>query len=203
MELNKACWLGGSARSGKSSIVKILATESQIKTIHADDYFGNVMAKNFIAQKEKYPNLWIMQNEMESVIIRKPLDEYIAIVMGTHKELFELIKDDIMSLSTSDMIIIEGFSLLPELLFDNGISNACYLISTQAFFVEETLFWDKVKTQQEKDNINSMTKMMRKHIEEKAKDYGYRIIPVDNVHTLEVNARLVAEYFKLPLPQPI
>jgi len=197
MNLNQACWLGGPARSGKSTIAKDIAKKSGIISYHVDDYFGNVMMKNIIINREKNPNLYIMQNEDENFVTQLQLKEYIDIVFGVHRELFDFVKNDIINLSTSDKVIIEGLSLLPDILNENGISNACYLLSSHDFFEEKTIFWDKVKTQDEKDNISSMMEAMRNHIEEKANFYGFKIIPVNNEHTLEINTKLVSEHFSL------
>jgi 2-phosphoglycerate kinase len=204
MNLNKVCWIGGPARSGKSSIANRFAENIGVQIFHADDYFGNVMMKKFTATKEEYPNLYIAQNEEEDFIIRKPLNEYINIVMAIHSEIVKMIINDINDLATNDIVIVEGLSLLPDYLNNYGITNALFLSSPQAFFEEKAEFRDKLQTQNDSivlnDNINAMMISLRSHIQEKAAEFGYKIIPVGGGHTLDINTRLVAEHFSLPIP---
>ena len=200
MNLNDVYWVGGSARAGKTTISNRFENAT---VYHTDDIFMGAIP----ASKERQPLLWRLQNDGPYDILRMSSDDCLKTWLGIYSETFEVLKNEIIKLETSNTVLVEGVCLLPELLAENGISRACFLISPQAFFEEEldklSKFQADMQAQDNSnlihDNINALMKSIRTHIEKQAKKYNFYIIPVDEEHDLDTNAKLASEYFSLSL----
>jgi hypothetical protein len=123
-------WIGGGSGAGKSTIAGRLAKEYGLHLYHCDDTQPAHTARSNPAD---YPMLRaFMAMTMDERWVKRTPQEMFRTFHGFHGEGFRLILEDLLDLPTDLPILVEGYKLLPRLVFPwlSHLDQAVWLIPT-------------------------------------------------------------------------
>src|SRR5450432_2340819 len=132
-ELSHIYWLGGSPCAGKTSIADALAQTYGFQIYHCDIAF---FRHEKIVTPEKHPVLYKLAHlTSEQLWIERPVKQQIAEEIALYCEEFPLILADLLSLSTSRPVLVEGVALLPACVKPLLVNpqQALWIVPTREF----------------------------------------------------------------------
>jgi hypothetical protein len=108
-------WIGGGSGAGKSTIAGLLAEEFGLHVYHCDDAQPAHTARFNPAD---HPMLHaFMAMTMDERWVKRTPEEMFRTFHGFHGEGFELILEDLLDMPTGVPVLVEGYKLLPRLVF--------------------------------------------------------------------------------------
>ena len=123
-------WIGGGSGAGKSTIAGLLAEEYGLRLYHCDDTQSAHTARSNAAD---YPMLHaFLAMTMDERWVKRTPEEMFRTFHGFHGEGFRLILEDLLDLPTDVPVLVEGYKLLPSLVFPllSRVDQAVWLIPT-------------------------------------------------------------------------
>ena len=125
-------WIGGGSGAGKSTIAGLLAEEYGLRLYSCDDAqpAHTLRARSNAAG---YPMLHaFMAMTMDERWLTRTPEEMYRTFHGFHGEGFGLILEDLLDLPTDVPVLVEGYKLLPRLVFPllSRLDQAVWLIPT-------------------------------------------------------------------------
>jgi hypothetical protein len=123
-------WIGGGSGAGKSTIAGLLAEEYGLRLYHCDDTQSAHTARSNAAD---HPMLHaFLDMTMDERWAKRTPEEMFRTFHGFHGEGFSLILEDLLDLPTDEPILVEGYKLLPRLVFPllSRVDQAVWLIPT-------------------------------------------------------------------------
>ena len=123
-------WIGGGSGAGKSTVAGRLAEEYGLRLYPCDDTQLDHAARSNPAD---YPMLHaFMAMTMDERWVTRPPEEMYRTFHGFHGEGFGLILQDLLDLPSEVPVLVEGFKLLPRLVFPlmSRLDQAVWLLPT-------------------------------------------------------------------------
>jgi hypothetical protein len=123
-------WIGGGSGAGKSTIARLLAEEYGLRLYHCDDTQSAHTARSNAAD---HPLLHaFLGMTMDERWVKRTPEEMFRTFHGFHGEGFSLILEDLLDLPTDVPVLVEGYKLLPSLVFPllSRSDQAVWLIPT-------------------------------------------------------------------------
>jgi hypothetical protein len=123
-------WIGGGSGAGKSTIAGLLAAEYGLRLYHCDDTQSAHTARSNPASD---PLLHaFMKMSMDERWMKRTPEEMFQTFHGFHGEGFRFILEDLLDLPNDRPILVEGYKLLPRLVFPllSQVNQAAWLIPT-------------------------------------------------------------------------
>jgi 2-phosphoglycerate kinase len=197
-------WLGGSTCAGKTTISNLLSEKYRFTVYHCDEYLGkHIQESNAL----EHPNLNQITNLNWNDILSLNVNEYLSWTMDLFKEEFPMILEDLNKLSDGRPILVEGVSLLPELInkeFHNS-DHAIWVVADEAFYKEHQMerkeFYERIKEcsdqEQALKNYIDNDLAFGKYIINSANKFGLRALEVRNNSDISIKLKAISEHFKL------
>ena len=197
-------WLGGSTCAGKTTISNVLADEYGFIVYHCDDYIGQHVVKS---NNKEHPNLNRITGMCWNEILNMTINEYLEWSIGSYKEEFEMIVEDLHQLYDGVPILVEGVDILPELI-ESGIvdvGHAIWIVSDEGFYREKQMgrkeLFERVNEcldpKQALENYFSYDLALGRYIKDNAKRHGFNVIEVKGESDLTNNVEAVRSHFRL------
>jgi hypothetical protein len=123
-------WIGGGSGAGKSTIAGLLAEKYGLHLYHCDDAQSAHTARSDAAD---HPMLHaFLSMTMDERWAKRTPEEMFHTFHGFHGEGFGLILEDLLGLPTDVPVLVEGYKLLPRLVFPllSRSDQAMWLIPT-------------------------------------------------------------------------
>ncbi len=123
-------WIGGGSGAGKSTVARLLVEEYGLRLYHCDDMQSAHTARSNVAD---HPMLHVfLSMTMDERWVKQTPEEMFHMFHGFHGEGFGLILEDLLDLPTDVPILVEGYKLLPRLVFPllSQPNQAVWLIPT-------------------------------------------------------------------------
>ncbi len=126
-------WIGGGSGAGKSTIAGLLAEEYGLHLYHCDDAQSAHTARSN-AVDHPLLHAFIALTMDERWVERTP-EEMFHSFHGFHGEGFHLILEDLLALPSEVPVLVEGYKLLPRLVFPllKRGDQAVWLLPTPAW----------------------------------------------------------------------
>ena len=123
-------WIGGGSGAGKSTIAGILAEQYGLRIYHCDDTQPAHAARSNPVDEPMLHAFMAMT--MDERWVKRTPEEMFRTFHGFHGEGFRLIMDDLLNLPTGVPVLVEGYKLLPRLVFPllSRVDQAVWLIPT-------------------------------------------------------------------------
>jgi hypothetical protein len=123
-------WIGGGSGAGKSTIAGLLAEEYGLRLYHCDDTQPAHTARSNPVD-DPMLHAFVAMTMDERWVKRTP-EEMFRTFHGFHGEGFRLILEDLLDLPTDVPVLVEGYKLLPRLVFPwlSRVDQAVWLIPT-------------------------------------------------------------------------
>lgn len=123
-------WIGGGSGAGKSTIASLLAEEYGLHLYHCDDTQSAHTARSNAAD---HPMLHaFLDMTMDERWAKRTPEEMFRTFHSFHGEGFSHILEDLLDLPTEVPVLVEGYKLLPRLVFPllSRVDQAVWLIPT-------------------------------------------------------------------------
>lgn len=126
-------WLGGGSGGGKSTIARRLAQKYGLRLYLTDDVMGEHAGRTTAAGSPRLHEFLAMTMD-ERWVTRSP-EEMLATFHWYAGEGFDLIVEDLLALPADEIVLAEGFRLLPGRVRPllTGPRQAAWLLPTPAF----------------------------------------------------------------------
>ncbi len=138
-------WIGGGSGAGKSTIASLLAEEYGLHLYHCDDIQSTHTARSNAID---HPMLHaFLSLTMDERWVKRTPEEMFHSFHGFHGEGFHLILEDLLDLPTEVPVLVEGYKLLPRLIFPllSRVDQAVWLIPSPAWrrtaFIQRGSLW--------------------------------------------------------------
>jgi uridine kinase len=110
-------WLGGGSCGGKSSVADWLGANWGWHIYHVDEWYENHKAR---ATAVSHPTIYQLSRLWGDDLWLRPVAEQVRTGLDFAREEFALLREDIAaqnaSLSQSDVLLVEGFPVIPDLV---------------------------------------------------------------------------------------
>jgi hypothetical protein len=123
-------WIGGGSGAGKSTIAGLLAEEYGLHLYHCDDTQSAHTARSNAVD---HPMLHaFLALTMDERWVKRTPEEMFHAFHGFYGEGFHLILEDLLDLPAEVPVLVEGYKLLPRLVFPllSRVDQAVWLIPT-------------------------------------------------------------------------
>jgi 2-phosphoglycerate kinase len=205
-ELAHVLWMGGSPCSGKSSIANIVAEQCQLQIYHVDEAFNMQHRSRIIPAEHPMLHRWTTTpwNELWT----QPADILLAETKACYHEHFDLIVEDLLSLSKSVPILAEGTALLPDRVFIliEHRHQALWTVPTQEFqrnhYPHRGAWVQQILSQCEHPD-QALRNWMDRDVAlaqwtvQRTKSLGLPLLEVDGTRSIAGNAEWVMKHFHL------
>ena len=138
----------------------------------------------------------------------QPADVLLTEARTAYGEHFDMVVDDVCSLSDASPVLVQGTALLPDHVYNLRVDprRAIWLVPTEEF--QRTHYprrgdWVQVILEQCKEADQALENWMArdvafaKWVSARTRALGLSLIRVDGTRTIEAYAMLVAEHFRL------
>ena len=199
-------WMGGSPCSGKSSIAETVANRYGLALYRCDDAFWEHTKR---VDPGRHPTLHKLNQMTWNEIWMRPVDVQIADETRCYHEEFEMILEDLSAYPRSTPVLAEGAALLPDMVSGllPGDHRAIWIVPTAAFqrahYTPEQRPFMKDILKQCQDATQALQNWMdrdagfAKQVSTRVRELGLGLITVDGERTIEKNAEMVANHFRL------
>ena len=199
-------WIGGCPSGGKTTLAEKISEIYDIPIYHTDDHsleYGlriNAKAPDFHRE--------INMNFVES-IVTMPDEPWFNIFIEGLRALCSIVLDDVTKLFAYDDVIIEGGELLPEFMFETGISNQAICVNPTYEHLHEYLPKQKwvigILSNLSNDEYKSIFlnrlvfkyNLFREHVIETAEKFNIKTV-VTTPNSFENNVKIASQHFSLP-----
>ncbi len=202
--INRTYFIGGSPCSGKSTVSELLSEEYALLYYKVDDHDSDHLKR---ITPEKHPLMCKWQNPDWNELWMRPVEIQVEEEFQIYRERFEMILDDLFSLSEEQLIIVEGAALIPELMQGLKVPNdrLIYMIPTREFQVKkysEREFIKYILAECDEPEVAFKNWMERDHqfgqiVGTQAKAYDSKILTIDGSNSIEETADSIKRHFSL------
>src|SRR5215468_5002616 len=129
-QLQHIRWIGGGTGAGKSTVARRLSEKYGFRLYHCDDMQSAHTARS---NSTNHPMLHaFITMTMDERWVKRTPEEMFRTFHGFHGEGFSLILEDLLDLPTDVPVLVEGYKLLPRLVFPllSRVDQAVWLIPT-------------------------------------------------------------------------
>lgn len=197
-------WIGGSPCSGKSTIAELLTAKYDFYYYNCDAAYPNHLQR---CRPDLHPIMTKLKGLSLNDIFSRPADQQVEDTIMFYREEFEFIMEDVLSISSTKRVLVEGAALLPEMVspFLHTQNHGVWITPTAGFQIEQYTKRDWVQTilKECQDSNQAFQNWMQRDItfaqfiHKEAQDRDLKSIVVDGSRTLEQNLVMVEEHFKL------
>ena len=199
--LAQILWIGGATDAGKTTVAQMLGQRLNCKTYHYDHHSHGYLEKK-AENDDRYRNFLDASNDARWV--QPTVATLFDFTIDSFHSSFPLVLNDLHKISTEQIVIAEGFGLLPELVFPHLThrSQAIWLIPTDEFkwasmrrrnkpsFKDDTS--DPAKATQ---NLFDRDMMIAEEVKKQTAAQDLQLHVVDGTHTAKEVADLVEKQF--------
>lgn len=199
--LSHVLWIGGAPDSGKSTIAQELAGRHQLQAYHYDQH--DLAHHEQLAQTSLRHRAFLNASLDERWVQPEP-EMLMQRSLGSFRDRFPLVIEDLLALPNQRQTIAEGFGLLPELLASvlSHPAQAIWLIPSESFKRASMKRRGKPSfsiqvsdPERAKSNLLARDMLLAAYIEEQASAYGYTVQAVDGLRSPEALANLLEQHF--------
>jgi hypothetical protein len=204
VSVNHLFWLGGSPCGGKSSVIDWLSHHFHIPVYHIDAHIDRHLA---MITPETQPALHRWETQTWDQRWLQPLDQLLQNAIDCYTEHFYLLLPELLELSATGPLIVEGNPLLPALIQPclANPSHAIYLVAPPALLRQyyRQRDWAVTVLKQSSDPEQAFSNWMERdiafarHVEAQCRQYHLRYLVSDENLSIETKAKEVAEHFGL------
>jgi hypothetical protein len=197
-------WLGGSPCAGKSSIADILVARYGWQCYRCDEAYERHAS---IITSERQPIFSRLRSLAGDALWMRPLAQQIAEEIGLYQEEFPLILKDLLALSGTTPVLVEGNALLPELVAPllAASQRALWMVPVPEFQITyyRRRAWAQeivaVCTYPEQAFANWMQRdiAFATYISQQVQAQELSLLRVDASHSLEENIERVERHFQV------
>jgi hypothetical protein len=191
--LRHICWIGGGSGAGKTTIAGLLAEEYGLHLYHCDDTQSAHTARSNAVDHPMHAAFLALT--MDERWVKRTPEEMFHSFHGFHAEGFHLILEDLLDLPTEVPALVEGYKLLPRLIFPllSRVDQAVWLIPTPewrrtAFFQRGSIWSIAGRTSDPETALTNLLARDALHTEEVARQAAALQLP-----TIEVNGSATVE----------
>lgn len=208
VRLDHILWVGGSPCSGKSTIVGMLSEANALLSYHCDEALRQQGRRITSAST---PNLYKWTTTPWNELWMQPPHVLLEEAIGSYREHFRMVLDDLAALPGPGPVLVEGTCLLPEcvdrVLVDR--QSAIWLVPTEEFqrahYPRRGAWVQGILNQCEDPDLALQNWMDRdvafaEWATRQAELLGLRCMIVDGQRTIRQNARQVAGHLGLTWP---
>lgn len=208
-QLAHILWIGGATDSGKSTVAGRLAEHCHIPVYHfdrADARQSDILARS-VPEVSQF-----LQASLEERWIQptpKMMFEYLLL---TFPHRFLLVIEDLLEMPHDRHVIVEGFGLLPELVNPvlSSPNQAIWFVPTDAFKWDSLVRRNKPSfalqvsdPQKARMNLLARDQMLADYYRQQVRTYGYRLLEIDGLCSVEEVTHLVENHFSKYVPLPL
>jgi len=198
--LRHILWIGGGTAAGKSSVAIALAEHYNLERYNYDWHDSRDHAERTRADRHPHRAAFLAMSLDERWVLRAP-SEMADETIGSFRERFEMVIEDLLAMPEGPPVIADGFGLLPELVHTviETPRQAIFLLSTPEFRVAalERRGWGSVDETNDvgsaRANRLARDALLTDHIRVRAARLGLATVDVDGSRGLD---RIVAEVTK-------
>ena len=193
-------FIGGSSGSGKSTVAGLLATEHGLR-LYQTESFSAYVARTTPTDAPLLHQFIAM--DMDERWVRRSPEVMRNTFHGFHGETFHLVVEDVRALPKTQPILLEGFTLLPQLVAPllSHPSQAVWLLATPEFrraaFDSRGTTWDIPRKTSDPDraleNLLARDLLFGEDVRREAMAHHLQVIDVDAGLTVDESVRLVSE----------
>lgn len=201
-------WLGGGTCTGKTSIAERLSNKYDLHVYHCDDLFEEHRNR---AQPSKHPAfynaMFTSYKEMDwERFWMRPVETLLEEELAIYADEFEMIVSDLLDMSRSKPILVEGSALLPRCV--KGVlttpSSAIWLIPEETFHRRmyqqrgpwvQRILRQCADPQQAFDNWMARDIAFAELMMSQAARFGLKTLTIDGSRSVQENARRVEAHF--------
>lgn len=205
-DLTHVYWMGGSPCSGKSSIAPLLAEPYGLQTYHVDDAYNRRHRHQIVPGL--HPTLHKWTTNPWNALWMQPPDVLLAEAIASYGEHFRLILADLLALTRSAPVLVEGTALLPDRVLDVLCHphHAIWIVPTEQFQREHYPRrgpWVQGILSACDDPGRALRNWMGRDVAfarwvtRRAGALGLALLEVDGEHDISHNAARVAAHFRL------
>ncbi len=204
-KLAHVLWLGGGPDAGKTSVARILTRRHGLG-FYSLDKQGQVhlgqLAAGAAADPATYRQV-LASSPAERLVELEPF-EHVAWAWTFARDRFPLLLEDLRGFSGPTPILVEGVTLLPELIKPllTTLRQAIWLIPTESFIQAN---WSRSKKRflarrttdpdQARRNLLAIDQLLSERIAGQARADGLRLLEIDGSHSPAEVADMVADHF--------
>jgi hypothetical protein len=203
--LSRVVWLGGATDSGKTTAAEKLAKRHGWRTYHYDKYdrpHHEMLARN------PDVHLPFIDNTLDERWVKPTPEDLLKWSLRSFQLRLPLVVEDLLALSPKQVIIAEGFGLLPELIapFLSHQHQAIWFVPTKAF--KQASFGRRGKpsfaaktSDPEKARMNLFNRdaLLADFIRVQVMEHSYQLHEVDGSLSYEETTNLLDAHFSLYL----
>jgi hypothetical protein len=195
-------WIGGGTGAGKSSVAIALAERYGLERYNYDWHDSRAHTDRTRADRHPHRAAFLAMTLDERWVLRPPRDMTDETI-GSFRERFEMVIEDLLAMPESPPVIADGFGLLPELVHPVIASprQAIFLLPTPEFRVAalENRGWRTIEGTSDPDRAraNRLARdgLLTEHIGESAARLGLSTIVVDGARALDEMVTDVTKHF--------
>jgi 2-phosphoglycerate kinase len=201
VRLSHVLWIGGATDSGKSTVAHNLADRWGIQVYHCDR--ADARQTEILAKSIPEVSLF-MQASLEERWVQPTPKMMFEYLLRTFPYRFQLVIQELMELPREQAVIVEGFGLLPELVSPvlSSPNQAIWFVPTDTFKWDSLVRRNKPSfssqvSDPEKARLNLLArdKMLADYYRQQVPSYGYRLLEIDGLCSVEEVTHLVAIHF--------
>lgn len=184
--LSHVLWIGGGTGAGKSSVAIALAERYGLARYDYDWHDARDHTERTRPDRHPHRAAFLAMSLDERWVLRSPR-EMADNAVGSFRDRFEMVIEDLLALPRDRAIVADGFGLLPELidpLLDNR-RQAVFLLPTPEFraFALEQRGWRTMDDTSDADrarrNRLARDELLTDHVRQSAARLGFATIKVD------------------------
>lgn len=200
-QLAHILWIGGATDSGKSTVAGILAERWDIPVYHfdrADARQSDILAGS-VPEVSQF-----LQASLEERWIQTTPKMMFEVLLLAFPHRFRLVIEDLLEMPQGQPVIVEGFGLLPELVNPvlSSPNQAIWFVPTDTFKWDSMLRRNKPSfasqlsdPQTARMNLVARDKMLADYYRQQVPSWGYRLLEIDGLRSIEEVTRLVEIHF--------
>ena len=184
--LSKVLWIGGGTGAGKSSVATALAQRYGLERYDYDWHDARDHTERTRPDRHPHRAAFLAMSLDERWVLRTPR-EMADNAMGSFRDRFEMVIEDLLALPRGQPVIADGFGLLPELIHPLLASprQAIFLLPTPEFRAGalERRGWRTIDGTSDADraraNRLARDDLLTEHVRLRAAKLGFAVINVD------------------------
>lgn len=203
--LTNIYWIGGSPCCGKSTISELLVKEFGFVLYKCDDHLERYIEEGAAAGidiMKKYKSM-----NMDEIWLHREVEEQVQDELEYYRHALKIIKEELIRNYSGKNVLVEGASILPEFIKNEGIDHNKYvcIVPTKEFQVDKYSKREWVKgylsncTDPKKAFKNWMERDAKfaQIVTKNANDYKMNVITVDGYKSIDENYLKVRQIFGL------
>jgi adenylate kinase family enzyme len=194
-------WIGGATDCGKSTVAQQLAQRHRLQVYHYDK--RDLAHHEELAQTTSVYRTFLNTSLDERWVYPEPAQLFHR-MLRSFRDRFPLVIEDLLAFSREQLIVAEGFGLLPELLVPllSSPRQAVWLVPTEAFKWASMIRRGKPSFSSEvsdphraKLNLFRRDRLLAEYIKEQVLSREHTLYEVDGSCSVEEMTDLIEKHF--------